>query len=149
MMSQTVLALLALLTGALIPFQLAFNGQLGTALKSVYFGAFFVFLVGLVALLALLLAMRSAWPTPTDLASVPWTAWFGGLIATGYIVAVVFLVPRLGVGSTAVLIIAGQLAAAMALDHVGAFGTAANPATTLRLMGAGLVLAGAAMVKIF
>ena len=44
-MSQTILAILALVTGALIPFQLAFTGQLGTALKSVYLGAFSVFIV--------------------------------------------------------------------------------------------------------
>ena len=146
-MSQYILALLALVTGALIPFQLAFNGQLGTALKSVYLGAFFVFLTGLLALLAILLAGRSAWPAPSELMTVPWTAWLGGLIATAYIVAVVFLVPRLGVGSTAVLIIAGQLIAAMALDHVGAFGATANAVNTLRLAGAALVLAGAAIVK--
>ncbi|RVT81740.1 DMT family transporter [Rhodobacteraceae bacterium CCMM004] len=146
-MSQTLLAILALITGALIPFQLAFNGQLGTALRSVYLGAFFVFLVGLVALFAILIVQRSAWPSSTELAAVPWTAWAGGLIATAYIVAVVFLVPRLGVGTTAVLVIAGQLVAAMILDHIGAFGAAVNPLTTPRLGGALLVLAGAGLVK--
>lgn len=83
----------------------------------------------------------------SDLAAVPWTAWLGGLIATTYIVAVVFLVPRLGVGSTAVLIIAGQLVTALALDHFGAFGAAQSPATLSRIAGAGLVLAGATIVR--
>ncbi|MCG6883993.1 MAG: DMT family transporter [Silicimonas sp.] len=146
-MSQSMLALLALITGAMIPFQLALNGQLGTALKSVYLGAFFVFLVGLLALAVLVLALRIGWPSPADLAEVPATAWAGGLVATAYIVAVVFLVPRLGVGTTAVLVIAGQLVAAMALDHAGAFGAAANPVTLARLAGAAMVLAGAAVVK--
>ena len=107
-MPQSALALLALITGALIPFELAFNGQLGTALKSIYVGAFFVFLVGVVTLAALIAAMQQGWPGMSDIAAVPWTAWLGGLIATAYIVAVVFLVPRLGIGSTAVLIIAGS-----------------------------------------
>lgn len=146
-MAQSTLVLLALLTGAMIPFQLAFNGQLGQALSSTYLGAFSVFLVGLVTLAALLVMMRETWPAASELAAVPWTAWLGGLIATAYIVAVVFLVPRLGVGSTAVLIIAGQLVTALALDHVGAFGAAATPATFARIVGAGLVLAGAATVK--
>lgn len=147
-MSQSLLAFLAILTGALIPFQLAFNGQLGAALKSVYLGAFFVFLVGVLALFAILLTMRSPWPSLSDLSLVPWTAWLGGIIATAYIVAVVFLIPRLGVGSTAVLIIAGQIVAAMVLDHIGAFGAAASPVTPTRLGGAALVLAGAALVKV-
>ena len=78
---------------------------------------------------------------------MPWTAWFGGIVATAYIVAVVFLVPRLGVGSTAVLIIAGQIVAAMILDRLGGFGAEAMPLTTLKLGGAGMVLLGAALVK--
>ena len=146
-MSQNVLALMALLTGALVPFQLAFNGQLGTALKSTYLGAFFVFLTGLVALFGIVVITGTRWPDRTDLISVPWTAWLGGVIATAYIVAVVFLIPRLGVGTSAVLIIAGQLVAAMILDHLGGFGAAPNPTTTLKLTGAFLVLAGAALVK--
>ena len=103
--------------------------------------------MGLLALLAILLAQRGPWPSSSDLITVPCTAWIGGLIATAYIVAVVFLVPRLGVGSTAVLIIAGQLVAAMILDHFGAFGTVANPATILRLGGVALVLLDAGAVK--
>ena len=146
-MSQTVLTMLALFTGALIPFQLAFNGQLGTALKNVYLGAFFVFLIGLLTLLIILITQRVAWPTALEMGAVPWTAWLGGIIATAYIVAVVFLIPRLGVGSTAVLIIAGQIVAAMVLDQMGAFGAAANPANLTRIGGAGLVIFGAALVK--
>lgn len=57
-MAQSTLVLLALLTGAMISFQLAFNGQLGQALSSTYLGAFFVFLVELVTLAALLVMMR-------------------------------------------------------------------------------------------
>lgn len=146
-MPQWLLAVLALATGALIPFQLAFNGQLGVALKSTYLGAFFVFAVGVVAMVAVLLVSRQALPGTDQLAAVPATAWLGGLIATLYILAVVFLVPRLGVGSTAVLVIAGQLVAALALDHFGLFGSAQVSITGARLAGAVLALAGAALVK--
>ena len=144
---QILLSLVALLTGAMIPFQLAFNGQLGVALRSIYLGAFFVFLVGTLALAALLILLRTPIPSTADLQGVPWTAWFGGIVATAYIVAVVFLVPRLGVGSTAVLIIAGQIVAAMILDRLGGFGAEATPLTALKLGGAGMVLLGAALVK--
>jgi len=146
-MSQSVLAILALVTGAMIPLQLAFNGQLGQALRSPYAGAFYVFAVGLLAVAVVMILANERWPRPADLLAVPATAWLGGLIAAVYIVAVVFLVPRLGVGSTAVIIIAGQIIAAMAMDHFGAFGNAQNPVTLLRLGGASLVLLGAALVK--
>ena len=95
-----------------------------------------------------LLLTRTPLPDITALKSVPLTAWAGGLIATLYILAVVYLVPKLGVGSAAVLIIAGQLATALLLDHLGAFGTAQASITWIKAAGAGLVLAGAALVKV-
>ncbi|MEN0000455.1 MAG: DMT family transporter [Pseudomonadota bacterium] len=146
-MNTTTLTALALLTGALVPLQLAFNGQLGTALRSPYLGALGVFIVGTITVAALLIMLRSSVPSLADLRAVPMTAWIGGLLATGYIVAVVFLVPRLGVGTTAVAIIAGQLVAAMILDHVGAFGAVQSSLTWVKLAGATLVLAGAGLVK--
>ena len=146
-MSQSLLAVLALATGAMIPLQLAFNGQLGQSLRSTYAGAFYVFVVGLFAVAIIMVVANERWPRPADLANVPATAWLGGLIAAIYIVAVVFLVPRLGVGSTAVIIIAGQIIAAMVMDHFGAFGTPESPVTVARFGGASMVLFGAAIVK--
>lgn len=145
-MNQSVLALLALATGAMIPVQLALNAQLGIAMKSPFLGAFFVFAVGVLALFVLVVASGVGWPGLSELRAVPVSAWAGGLIATGYIVAVVVLVPRLGVGSTAVLIIAGQLVTALVLDHLGLF-TAPDTVTLKRAAGAALVLTGAALVK--
>ena len=148
-MGQPVLIALAVLTGAMIPFQLAFNGQMGVALKSPLAASFLVFAVGLVSMAIVLLATRTPFPGPSAAAVIPLTAWVGGLIATLYILAVVFLVPKLGIGTVAVLVIAGQLLTALALDHLGAFGMAQSPITLPRLLGAGLVVAGAALVRFF
>lgn len=146
-MGQWVFVLAALVTGALVPVQLALNGQLGTALKSPYLGAFFVFVVGVLAMGAALLVMRQSLPSVQVLGAVPPLAWVGGLIATIYILAVVVLVPKLGVGSVAVLVIAGQVIAALALDHFGTFGTAQVQITWTKVFGGGLVLVGAALVR--
>ncbi|MEM1410520.1 MAG: DMT family transporter [Pseudomonadota bacterium] len=146
-MNPTILALIAFLTGAMVPLQLAFNGQLGTALKSPYLGAFFVLAIGLLATGKVILARRVPGPEQPQRSAVPWTGWVGGLIATAYIIAIVFLVPRLGVGSTAVLIIAGQLVAALILDQLGAFGAPQVSLSITRVRGGALVLAGAALVK--
>ncbi len=146
-MSQWVFVLAALVTGALVPVQLALNGQLGTALKSPYLGAFFVFVVGVLAMGAALVVMQEGLPSAQALGAVPPMAWVGGLVATIYILAVVVLVPKLGVGSVAVLVIAGQVIAALVLDHLGAFGTAQVSITGMRVLGGGLVLTGAALVR--
>ncbi|MEM9972985.1 MAG: DMT family transporter [Pseudomonadota bacterium] len=143
-----ILGLAAFFTGILVPVQLALNGQLGTALKSAYLGAFAIFVTGVAAMGIVLVASRTALPAPATFAAVPPLAWFGGVIATLYILAVVILVPRLGVGATAVLIIAGQVVGALALDHLGAFGAAEVKLSAIRVLGGALVIGGALLVRV-
>ena len=145
---QAVLIAAAFATGVLVPLQLALNGLLGTALKSATLGAFFIFVTGVAAMGTVLLASRTALPGSAALVAVPPVAWLGGIIATAYILAVVVLVPKLGVGTTAVLIVAGQVAGALVLDHLGAFGTAQVPVSPVKLLGAASVVGGAALVRI-
>ena len=143
-----ILALAAFVTGLFVPVQLALNGQLGTALKSAYLGAFFVFVTGVAAMGLVLAVSRTGLPAPASLAAVPPVAWFGGVIATVYILAVVILVPRLGVGATAVLIIAGQVAGALVLDHFGAFGAPEIKLSATRIAGGVAVVVGALLVRV-
>jgi transporter family-2 protein len=53
------------------------------------------------------------------------------------------MVPRIGVGSAIVLIIAGQLLIAAVIDHFGWLGVDNTPITWQRAMGMALVLLGA------
>ena len=107
------------------------------------------FLVGAIVLLVLVGVMRPPLPSFEELRAAPRTVWLGGLIATGYIVAIVIITPRLGVGLTTGLILVGQLCMALALDHFGAFG---NPQQTLglgRAAGLALMIAGVITIKTF
>ncbi|HEU5432962.1 MAG TPA: DMT family transporter, partial [Thermomicrobiales bacterium] len=58
-----------------------------------------------------------------------------GLLAVPYLLAASFLTPRLGVGLFLAAIITGQLAGAVALDHIGAFGATPRPVDAARLLG--------------
>jgi transporter family-2 protein len=145
---QILLTVMAVLTGAMVPLQLAFNGQLGVALKGPVMASFFVFFTGVLTTALVLIIARTPLPDLGTLKAVPMSAWAGGLLATLYILAVVYLVPKLGVGSAAVLIVAGQLVTALILDHLGAFGTQQVSISTYRLAGAGLVVTGAALIKL-
>ena len=91
--------------------------------------------------------MRPAFPAWADLAAAPKTVWLGGLIATLYIVAIVVLTPKLGVGLTTSLILVGQLCTALVLDHLGAFGGAQHPLNAWRVGGLALMIAGVVAVK--
>lgn len=148
-MAQWLLMLSALVTGALVPLQLAFNGQLGGVTRNAFTASLIVFLLGALVLTVIVAVTRPLLPTFSDLAAAPKTVWLGGVIATGYIVAIVVLTPKLGVGLTTGLILVGQILTALVLDHLGAFG---NPHHTLnagRLAGLALMIAGIATIKIY
>ena len=148
-MGQWPLMLAALVTGALVPLQLAFNGQLGGVTRNAFTASLIVFLVGALVLAIVVVTTRPNLPTMSELVAAPKTVWLGGLIATGYIVAIVSLTPKLGVGLTTGLILVGQITTALVLDHLGAFG---NPLHTLnagRLAGLALMIAGIATIKVY
>jgi bacterial/archaeal transporter family-2 protein len=148
-MGNLALVVFALVAGALVPLQLAFNGQLGGVTKNAFSASLVVFLVGTVALSAILLVMRPQLPSLEQLLSAPKTIWLGGLIATFYIIAVVTITPRLGVGLTVSLILVGQLCAGLLLDHLGAFGNPQHSFTLLRAAGLSMMIGGIVLITKF
>jgi transporter family-2 protein len=145
--TQWPLLFAAFATGALVPLQLAFNGQLGGVTRNAFTASLIVFLVGAAVLAAIVLVTRPALPSARALGAAPPTVWLGGLIACAYIVAIVILTPRLGVGLTTALILLGQIVAALALDHFGAFGNPQHGLTAGRLSGLALMVGGIALIK--
>ena len=74
-------------------------------------------------------------------------AWLGGAYGAVFVVAAAFAVPRLGVASTITLMIAGQLALSLVLDHFGWLGVPRQPLSLTRIAGVALVLAGVLLVR--
>jgi transporter family-2 protein len=66
-----------------------------------------------------------------------------GLIVIG---AVSATIPRVGASATIILIVAGQLAIGVLIDHFGVFNTLVRPLDLLRVAGLALVLLGAWLV---
>jgi len=82
-----------------------------------------------------------------SLKQVPWYAWLGGFYGAFFVAVAAFGAPRVGVGVLLTAAIAGQLAAALVLDHFGLLGLARHPVTLTRAAGLVLVLVGAALVR--
>jgi transporter family-2 protein len=136
----------AFLLGVFLPVQVGINAQLRAALAQPVLAAAISFAVGTLALLALAVALRT--PVSITTASrVPWWAWTGGLLGAGYILGTILLAPRLGAASLTVAVIAGQLGAALVLDHFGLVGFARQPITLTRAAGAVLLMLGALLVQ--
>ena len=138
--------LLAVIGGALLAVQAPTNAILGKASGSPIVAAFLSFLIGTLALGAASAATSGKLFDP-GLKQVPWYAWMGGFYGAFFVAAAAFGAPRVGLGVFLTAAIAGQLAAALVLDHYGLLGLARHPITATRAMGFALVLIGVALVR--
>jgi bacterial/archaeal transporter family-2 protein len=138
--TTSVLWLLALVAGALIPVQAAANAALSKSIRgNVPFAALTLFVVAGVATVLALLVARAPTPTVDSLRAAPWWSYLGGLIVAFYVFSITFLAPRIGVGTAISLIVTGQILAALAIDHFGLLRSLTFPLTPVRLLGAVLM----------
>jgi transporter family-2 protein len=139
---------LSFLGGALIMLQSPINAKLGLAAGGPLWAAFLSFLTGTIALGLAALLTRQPLLAATLAQTPPWM-WVGGLLGAFFVTTTIFAVPQLGAGLMIVLIIAGQMLAALLLDHTGFLLPAAHPLNAGRLLGALFILAGVVLIKKF
>lgn len=138
--------LLVAVAGALTALQAPTNAMLARALASPISAALISFLVGSAAL-GLLVLLAPTRPDGAALRALPWYGWVGGLYGAFFVAVAAFAAPRIGVGALLTTMVAGQLAMAVLLDHLGALGLARTPLSPLRLLGLALVIAGVVLVR--
>jgi transporter family-2 protein len=138
---------LALGAGISVAVQQVLNGALRTSLSSPAWAAFVSYLVGLMTMIVVLLALGERLPSWQAVANTPWWTWSGGVLGGVFILLMILLLPSLGAATLIALVVAGQMTAAITLDHFGAFGLAAHPVSLSRLAGAALLIAGVIMIK--
>lgn len=136
----------ALLSGCLVALQAPTNALLARGVGSPVNAALVSFAVGTAALLLVSFALGVR-PSAGAVRALPPQAWLGGLYGAVFVSMAVFAVPKIGVTFFLTVSIAGQLATALLLDRLGAFGVPRIEVSTTRLIGIGLVLAGAFLVR--
>ncbi|GAA2237992.1 DMT family transporter [Rarobacter faecitabidus] len=135
--------------GFLSSIQTAVNGTLGVRAGSPIFAALVSFLVGTACLLVINLAARTWRSVVTADAERPRPALFaGGLLGALFVAGAAYAAPTLGTSMTVSLVLLGQLVASLLIDHFGWLGARRRPVTRTRLMGAGIVLVGVALVRL-
>lgn len=140
------LAALALITGALLTSQAAINAQLKQHVGSGALAALISFATGTVTMLVYWLvqgAPGTGWHT---LKSMPLWMWAGGALGAAYVFSAILVVPKLGAANLLVLAVAGQLLAAIVLDHFGWIGLPKHPVSAMRLFGVAMVFVGMVLV---
>ena len=80
-------------------------------------------------------------------AGTPWTLYIGGLCGFTIILCLAFVFPRIGAAWAIALVVLGQGATALAIDHFGLLGMPRDPATLARAAGLALVAAGVVLLR--
>ncbi|HXX70500.1 MAG TPA: DMT family transporter [Polyangiaceae bacterium] len=138
---------LAVLAGGVLSVQAGINTLLSRELGGPLQGTLASFLTGSVVLLAAWGIKRSPWPGIDRMGQVPLVTWSGGLLGALYVGITILLSPRLGAATFFGVVVGGQMATALVLDHFGALGFAVHPITALRVVGIALVVSGVVLIR--
>jgi transporter family-2 protein len=111
--------LLALLGGIAVAFQAQINGGLGKR-TGVLEASFISFGVGTLALFFVVLFFGKG--NFMAVSTVPKWHLVGGLLGAFYVIVTILVVPKIGVASAFIAVIAGQIIIGAIIDHFGLFG---------------------------
>jgi transporter family-2 protein len=141
------LYLLIVGAGASVALQQVLNANLRAALASPWWAGFASYFIGVLVMLALALFA----PGPRlSLAAVSRTtllAWSGGVFGAIFIITAILTVPRFGAATVLALIVVGQMLGSLTFDQFGLLGLPQQPATLIRLVGAGFLIVGVVLVR--
>jgi transporter family-2 protein len=146
MNGRTIYLLAALAGGAVLPVQVALNTLLRRYVGEPMQVTFISYLVGTLASLAICFFAQYPLPTTTALTQTSWWMWVGGCLGTLYVWSTIFATPKIGAALALSLTIAGQMIAALFLDHYGAIGLTKYAASPTRIAGVVLVVLGVSLV---
>ncbi len=127
--SQLFPLITAVLAGAAIPIQAGANATLARTLGHPLWATVASLLVSLAAILPLLWLLKVPLPVLPAVGSDPGWMWIGGVLGVFYITAALLVAPRLGAGGFIAAVVAGQVAAALMVDHFGLAGFAVRTLT--------------------
>lgn len=146
-----MLTVAALGVGSVIPAQTAVNSRLRVSIGAPIPAAFISFFIAFVCAVVLALALSFTTGPSIDLTRAsgePWWVWIGGVMGVIFITGNVILFPKIGSVETVVLPILGQVVMALVIDNFGLFGATHDRVGLLRVLGAGVVLAGIVLVHV-
>jgi transporter family-2 protein len=142
---RSVALVLAVSIGAAVAAQAPLNSRLaqsvgGLPATTVALGVSFVALIALTTATGKLGGLAHIGDAPK------WAVFCGGLVGALYVGSIVWTVRALGVTGLSVVTLAGQFAAALAIDHFGWLGVDRSPITLAKVAGVALVAAGTYLI---
>ncbi|KGR79000.1 DMT family transporter [Ureibacillus manganicus] len=136
MLLKIIFPLLALIGGMVMAIQVQINGGLGKKI-GVIESAFFNFALGTLVLLFILIFAGNG--QISSMATVPKWQLVGGILGAFFVIVQVLVVPKIGVSTTLLAIIVGQIILSVLIDHFGLFGAERRPVDTNKIAAVALM----------
>jgi transporter family-2 protein len=140
---------LILIAGALQAWGPPMNSALKKALVNPWLASLVSFLPIVAFLGVLVLCVPRPLPTANVVSQMPWWAPLGGLIGAFAVVAGLLFVGKVGAGTFAGLTITANILMSLVIDRFGLFGMSIHPLSFWRVVGAGLMMGGIALISLF
>ncbi len=137
----------AFIAGTTMPLQSAVNSKLSQYLDGPLYAGLISFVGGIVLLVVLILASGAGFPAMGSLSGIKWYYYTGGIYGVIVITTIMFAAPVIGIGSTLVMIVTGQLLMSVVFDYFGFFGMPVIALSPARIAGVVLIIAGVALVQ--
>ena len=125
------------------------NNALRGAMVNPWLASLVSFLPVVAFIAVLLMCLPHPLPTEKGLAEMPWWAPLGGLVGALAVIAGLLFVGSVGAGAFAGLTITANIIMSLIIDKYGMFGMTVHDLTPGRIAGAGLMVAGIALISRF
>ena len=146
-MSNIIYIAAAVFIGAAISVQPPINGTMARCLGSPLLAASISIFISFVVVTILWLSWGKGTGDISQVKILPWWVIIGGIVGVVFVAGSIMVAPVLGVALFFVCVVAGQLIGSTLIDQFGVFGLMVKPINTMKLIGIGLVLIGAALVQ--
>jgi len=143
--SRALAVLLATGAGCFVGLQAPVNARLSRQIGSLQ-AASVSFLVGTLALLVIASLSSGGLAGIGNAGRAPWWALIGGLLGAFYVTVALLTVRTLGLSGLTAIVVAGQLAVAVAVDRFGLLGIPKQHIDASRVVGLVLLLVGVVLV---
>ena len=145
-MDRAGYTLLPLIGGGFIAAQAPINARLKTILDAPVGSALISFVIGTLVLGVTAALAGQMGETVTHFGGGPWWAYLGGVCGAVFVFATLYSSPRIGVTTTFVAVVLGQVVVAALIDRFGWFDVKAVPFTWQRGLAIGLLIVSLVLI---
>jgi transporter family-2 protein len=146
-LTSFLLLLFAIVAGSFLPLQAAVNAKLADYVGGPVRASAISFTVGAICLLIVVVLFYRS--NGHRAGHAPWWAWIGGALGAVFVTSSVVVPVRIGAAAFFGIVVAAQLVTSVLIDQFGLLSFTQRQISPLRLVGVGLLISGALLVRLF